>query len=86
MIAAGLYDGNVVVYNLHNKDPSPIFKSTPATGKHFDPVWQISWQKDDLDENMNFSTVSSDGKVKQWILLKNELMCHVRIGWNEEDN
>ncbi len=77
MLAAGLYDGNVVVYNLHTKDGVPVFKSTPATGKHFDPVWQICWQKDDLDENLNFSTVSSDGKVKEWILLKNELMCHV---------
>lgn len=52
----------------------PIYRSTSKGGKHTDPVWQIRWQKDDLDDNAIFFSVSSDGRVTQWTLLKNELM------------
>ncbi|RKO91389.1 WD40-repeat-containing domain protein, partial [Blyttiomyces helicus] len=73
MIAVGLYDGTVLVYNIQKKTDAPIFKSTARQGKHTDPVWQVGWQKDDLDDNANFFSVSSDGRVTQWTLLKNEL-------------
>jgi dynein intermediate chain 1 len=33
----------------------------------------VCWQKDDLDENPNFISISSDGRVTQWTLLKTEL-------------
>ncbi|EGF81513.1 hypothetical protein BATDEDRAFT_34804 [Batrachochytrium dendrobatidis JAM81] len=91
MIAVGLYDGSVSVYNIQKKVDTPIFKSTTKGGQHTDPVWQsnnaifvgnysaildclVSWQKDDLDDNLNFYSVSSDGRVTQWTLLKNELL------------
>nr|KAJ3423062.1 cytoplasmic dynein with WD40 domain [Polyrhizophydium stewartii] len=74
MIAVGLYDGSVLVYNIQKKVDSPIFKSTTKGGRHTDPVWQVCWQKDDLDDNLNFFSVSSDGRVTQWTLLKNELL------------
>ena len=44
--------------------------STAKNGKHTDPVWQVRWQKDDLDNNLNFYSVSSDGRVVQWTLVK----------------
>ncbi|KAI9222924.1 WD40-repeat-containing domain protein [Blastocladiella britannica] len=44
------------------------------TEQHHDPVWQVAWQPDDLDGNPNFYSVSSDGTVKQAMLVKNELM------------
>eukprot|EP00842_Homolaphlyctis_polyrhiza_P006701 jgi/Hompol1/7031/HPOL_002404-RA len=74
MIAVGLYDGSVLVYNIQKKIEGPIFKSTSKGGRHTDPVWQVCWQKDDLDDNLNFYSVSSDGRVTQWTLLKNELL------------
>ncbi|KAJ3287592.1 cytoplasmic dynein with WD40 domain [Borealophlyctis nickersoniae] len=73
MIAVGLYDGSVLVYDISKKSDGPIFKSSSRAGKHTDPVWQVCWQKDDLDDNANFFSVSSDGRVTQWTLLKNEL-------------
>ncbi|KAJ3195232.1 cytoplasmic dynein with WD40 domain [Irineochytrium annulatum] len=69
MIAVGLYDGTVLVYNLQMKTDAPIFKSSSKNGKHTDPVWQ-----DDLDDNANFFSVSSDGRIAQWTLLQNELI------------
>jgi dynein intermediate chain 1 len=75
LVAAGLYDGSVMVFNLQKKGEVPIYKSLSyKPGKHTDPVWQVNWQADDLDENANFFSVSSDGRVSQWTLLKNELV------------
>ena len=34
--------GTVAVYNLQEKSKSPVFSSTPKTGKHTDPVWQVN--------------------------------------------
>ncbi|TPX55609.1 hypothetical protein PhCBS80983_g05182 [Powellomyces hirtus] len=73
MIAVGLYDGSVAVYSMQEKSDAPLFKSAPKAGKHTDPVWQVSWQKDDLDGNANFFSISTDGRVTQWTLLKTEL-------------
>ncbi|KAJ3325316.1 cytoplasmic dynein with WD40 domain [Boothiomyces sp. JEL0866] len=74
MIAVGLYDGNVLVYNIQKKTDQPVFRCQTKGGRHSDPVWQVWWQNDDLDDNLNFFSVSSDGRVIRWTLLKNELM------------
>ena len=34
---------------------------------------KVCWQKNDMDGNINFSSVSSDGRVVTWQLVKNEL-------------
>ncbi|KAJ3358980.1 cytoplasmic dynein with WD40 domain [Allomyces javanicus] len=108
LIAAGLYDGSCLVFDLSadaaNATTGPVTSGAgwalPAAGygaggaggpaaanaaadaryrsdikvQHTDPVWQVVWQPDDLDGNPNFYSVSSDGAVKQAILIKNELM------------
>ncbi|XP_061409358.1 dynein axonemal intermediate chain 1 isoform X2 [Lethenteron reissneri] len=76
LVAAGLYDGTVAVYNLAAPmDAQPSHRSSARSGKHTDPVWQVKWQRDDLDNNLNFFSVSSDGRVASWTLIKNELLC-----------
>ncbi|KAK7916026.1 hypothetical protein WMY93_011787 [Mugilogobius chulae] len=74
MAAAGFYDGSVAVFNLKEKSSEPAFRSTAKTGQHTDPVWQVQWQNDDMDNNHNFFSVSSDGRVVCWTLVKNELV------------
>ena len=74
LIAAGFYDGSVAVYNTAENSQMPKFTSNAKSGKHTDPVWQVKWQKDDLDGNMNFFSVSSDGRVVSWTLCKSELI------------
>ncbi|KAM7023824.1 dynein axonemal intermediate chain 1 isoform 2-T2 [Acridotheres tristis] len=34
----------------------------------------VKWQKDDMDNNSNFFSVSSDGRIVSWTLVKNELV------------
>ncbi|KAM3621255.1 uncharacterized protein V6R79_008519 [Siganus canaliculatus] len=74
LVAVGFYDGCVAVYNLKEKRQEAVYKSTAKTGKHTDPVWQVRWQSDDMDNNHNFYSVSSDGRVVSWTLVKNELI------------
>ena len=40
-------------------------------------MFQVRWQKDDLENNLNFFSVSSDGRVTCWTLIKvsTKVMC-----------
>eukprot|EP01065_Artemidia_motanka_P030143 TRINITY_DN36153_c0_g1_i1.p1 TRINITY_DN36153_c0_g1~~TRINITY_DN36153_c0_g1_i1.p1 ORF type:complete len:653 (+),score=262.17 TRINITY_DN36153_c0_g1_i1:73-2031(+) len=73
LLACGLYDGTVLVFDIRQKNNKPIYQSTVKTGKHTDPVWQVYWSKEEGNKQLSFYSVSSDGRVTQWILSKNEL-------------
>ena len=36
-------------------------------------VWRVHWQKEDFAKELNFYSISSDGRVASWIMSKNEL-------------
>ncbi|KAF6123944.1 dynein axonemal intermediate chain 1 [Phyllostomus discolor] len=74
LVVVGHYDGNVAIYNLKRPHSQPAFRSSAKSGKHTDPVWQVKWQKDDMDNNLNFFSVSSDGRIVSWTLVKSELV------------
>jgi len=74
-ICVGFYTGDVAVFNLKSNSKEPEFMSSRSSGgKHNDPVWQVKWQPDNLDSLMNFCSISGDGNVSNWVLVKNELM------------
>eukprot|EP00762_Andalucia_godoyi_P004474 ANDGO_08131.mRNA.1 Dynein intermediate chain 2 len=73
LLAVGCYDGTVLIFDVRAKTNRPIFASTIKSGKHTDPVWQVHWQGEDFAKNLNFFSVSSDGRVTNWTLSKNEL-------------
>ena len=58
MVAAGLYDGSVAVYNLQVGGALPVHQCSALTGKHSDTVWQVRRAQDDLDSYLNFFSVS----------------------------
>ena len=47
--------------------------STVRTAKHTDPVWQVKWNQDETMKDLNFYSISSDGRVTNWSLMKNKL-------------
>lgn len=73
LLAVGCYDGTVKVFDVRKKENTHIFVSDIKTGKHTDPVWQVSWQEEDLAKDLNFFSVASDGRVANWVMSKNEL-------------
>ncbi|KAM6227454.1 dynein axonemal intermediate chain 1 isoform 1-T1 [Spheniscus humboldti] len=74
LMAVGFYDGNVAIYNVKKATSQPSYRSSAKSGKHTEPVWQVKWQKDDMDNNLNFFSISSDGRIVSWTLVKNELV------------
>jgi dynein intermediate chain 1 len=74
LLAVGCYDGTVMVFDIRIKgNNKPIYQSTVRTCKHTDPVWQVRWQDDEGQKNLNFYSISSDGRVTNWTLMKNKL-------------
>ena len=72
LLAVGLYDGTVLVFDVRNKHKRPIYQSTIRIQKHIDPVWEVRWNPD-ISKKYNFYSVSSDGRIMNWILMKNKL-------------
>jgi dynein intermediate chain 1, axonemal len=74
LLAVGCYDGTVKVFDVRRKENRPIFSSDIRSGKHTDPVWEVRWASDDGSaKDLSFYSVSSDGKVANWIMTKSEL-------------
>ena len=69
----GLYDGNIAVYNLQRNSGQPTYQSDARNGKHRDIVWQVKWAADNLDGYLNFYSVSGDGRVSNWTIVKTSL-------------
>ena len=73
MVVAGLFDGNIAVYNLMSKSSDPCYSSSAEKGKHRDVVWSVVWAKDNLDGYLNFYSCSGDGRITNWTLVKTSL-------------
>jgi dynein intermediate chain 1 len=73
LLCVGCYDGTVMVFDVRHKVNKPIYASSITTGKHTDPVWQVGWQAEELAKELNFYSISSDGRIANWIMSKNEL-------------
>lgn len=74
LLAVGCYDGTVMVFDIRLKgNNKPIYQSTVRTAKHTDPVWQVYWALGDPTKALNFYSISSDGRVTSWSLMKNKL-------------
>lgn len=41
MVVVGLYDGNILVYNIQNTCKEPAFRSNNVTQKHSGMVWEV---------------------------------------------
>eukprot|EP00438_Fugacium_kawagutii_P012818 Skav200471 [mRNA] locus=scaffold5182:71716:74499:- [translate_table: standard] len=44
VLAVGLYDGTVLVYDVRARTKKPIYQSTVRTNKHTDPVWEAGME------------------------------------------
>ena len=73
LVVVGLYNGNVAVFNLKSKKVGPSYISTASQGKHRDVVWQVKWVKDNLDGYLNFFSISGDGRVTNWTIVRTTL-------------
>ena len=52
----------------------PTYVSSANNGKHSDVVWQVKWANDSLEGYLNFYSISADGHVLHWTLVKTNLV------------
>ncbi|XP_033737005.1 WD repeat-containing protein 78-like isoform X1 [Pecten maximus] len=74
LLAVGLYDGGVAIYNVKNTQDEPIVDSFHNAGKHTAPVWHIRWIEKERgsgeDRTEVLVSISTDGRVTQWSIRK----------------
>eukprot|EP01135_Chromosphaera_perkinsii_P001570 Nk52_evm40s207 gene=Nk52_evmTU40s207 len=74
LLAAGLYDGTVAIYNVQSKSDTPLLDSQESTGKHSDPAWQIKWVDRERvageQRGEILVSISCDGRITQWSMRK----------------
>ena len=72
LLAVGMYDGAVCIYDLHSKEVSmkPIIESGHTSGKHSDPVWRTKWIHRGSERGEKLVSVSTDGRITQWSIKK----------------
>ncbi|XP_031569153.1 WD repeat-containing protein 78-like isoform X2 [Actinia tenebrosa] len=74
LLAVGLYDGTIAIYNVRSPEDSPALDSFESQGKHTSPVWQLQWVDRDhgtgeeIDEIL--VSISADGRVTKWSIRK----------------
>jgi WD40 repeat protein len=70
LLAVGLYDGTVSIYNVKLDQDTPVLESAHEAGKHSDAVWQVKWVNKGLDRGENIVSISTDGRVSEWSMKK----------------
>jgi len=70
LLAVGLYDGTVSVYDVRLPCTKPVLESGYTGGKHSDPVWKLRWVQRGSDHGENLVSISTDGRVTQWSIKK----------------
>lgn len=41
MLAVGMHDGTIALYDVRSRQATPVLASTAESGKHGDPVWKV---------------------------------------------
>jgi WD40 repeat protein len=74
LLAAGLYDGNIALYNLRTTNPECMLDTRDNISSHFGPVWQVDWVEKERstaeDRTEVLVSIGSDGRITQWSIRK----------------
>ena len=70
LLAVGMYDGTVSIFDVHSKPSKPIIESGHTSGKHSDPVWNVKWVNRGSERGENLVSISTDGRITQWSIKK----------------
>ena len=74
LLAVGMYDGGVAIYNVKSTEDEAMIDNLLSPGKHTAPVWQIQWIEKERgsgeDVTEKLISISTDGRVTQWSIRK----------------
>ncbi|XP_059678210.1 dynein axonemal intermediate chain 4 [Gavia stellata] len=75
LLAVGMYDGSVAIYNVRSCKDAALLDSSESSNKHTGPVWQLRWVEQDRDatgdgKKESLICISADGRVTEWLIQK----------------
>ncbi|NXN45478.1 WDR78 protein, partial [Rhinoptilus africanus] len=75
LLAVGMYNGSVAIYNVRSCDDAALLDSSESSNKHTGPVWQLRWVEQDRSGTGDGKTerlicISADGRVTEWLVHK----------------
>lgn len=74
LLAVGMYDGAIAIYNVRSRSNTPALDSFESQGKHSSPVWQVRWVDRDQgsgeERDEILISISADGRVTKWSIRK----------------
>ncbi|XP_028987572.1 dynein axonemal intermediate chain 4 [Betta splendens] len=77
-LAVGTHDGNIAIYNVSQDNKLHIVSSSGCSNKHWGPVWQLKWSRQELsltgeEKVESLFSVSADGRIRKWFVFNNGL-------------
>ncbi|KFU85427.1 WD repeat-containing protein 78, partial [Chaetura pelagica] len=94
LLAVGMYNGFVAIYDVQSCKDTVISDSSDSLNKHTGPVWQLRWVAQDRGtagdgRKERLISISADGRVTQWFVQKRldctDLMKIKRIGSEKKE-
>ena len=76
LLAVGYVDGRIAIYDVRRKESASVLDNVGLLGKHRETVWELKWVEqerirgDEQSRGENLVSISTDGRVTQWIIRK----------------
>ncbi|NXV32817.1 WDR78 protein, partial [Rissa tridactyla] len=75
LLAVGMYNGSVAIYNVRSCNDAALLDSSESSNKHTGPVWQLRWVEQDRSATGDSKTerlicISADGRITEWLVHK----------------
>ncbi|NXX59543.1 WDR78 protein, partial [Scopus umbretta] len=75
LLAVGMYNGSVAIYNVRSCNDTALLDSSDSSNKHTGPVWQLRWVEQDRGatgdgKKERLICISADGRITEWLIQK----------------
>ncbi|NXW09730.1 WDR78 protein, partial [Fregetta grallaria] len=75
LLAVGMYNGSVAIYNVQSCNDAALLDSSESSNKHTGPVWQLRWVEQDRGatedgKKERLICISADGRITEWLIQK----------------
>uniref|UniRef100_A0A8C5T0V9 Dynein axonemal intermediate chain 4 n=1 Tax=Laticauda laticaudata TaxID=8630 RepID=A0A8C5T0V9_LATLA len=75
LLAVGLFNGTIEVYNVQSRNQTLVLDNSESHDKHLGPVWQLRWVEQDRgtsgeDKGEILVSISADGRITKWFVRK----------------
>ncbi|NXA23148.1 WDR78 protein, partial [Ibidorhyncha struthersii] len=75
LLAVGMYNGSVAIYNVQSCNDTALLDSSKSSNKHTGPIWQLRWVEQDRGatgdgKKERLMCISADGRITEWLIQK----------------